>query len=164
MDLIQSEGYQADCSLLDIGIIPADSIAGPLEIYPQTQVISIERLFLADSLPVIYSTNFVAFELVQPDRRETVISGYNCADSIYEFLQQRCNSKVYNQKSEVRAVLADEKKARLLNCSAGDPLLTVEEVGFGLKMKPIFYGVNHFRGDIVRFAEMRHPTVWLQRP
>jgi DNA-binding GntR family transcriptional regulator len=137
-------------------------MAAMLERDPQTPVISIERLFFADTVPVIYSTNFVSHDLVRPEHRETVRAGYNCTQSIYEFLQQWCDSKIYNQKSEVRAVVADEKMAGLFNCSAGAPLLSVEETGYGLKMKPVFYGLNYFRGENVSFAEMRHPTVWLR--
>lgn len=162
IDLIQNEGFWADCTLLNIGIIPAGSLANFLEITAQSQVVSIERVFIADASPVIHSANFVSLELIESHYQETVCAAYKCTQSIYEFLQQWCNSKVYNQKSEIRAVLADEKIAGLLNCSPGAPLLRVEEIGYGSKMKPIFYGLNHFRGDKASFVEMRHPTVWLR--
>lgn len=162
IDLIQREGFQADCTLLNIGIIPANSIAGFLEINPQTPVIAIERVFLANAAPVIHSANFVPLDLVEPYYQEKFRAEYQCGQSIYEFLQQRCSSRVYNQKSEIRAVLADERLANLLSCSPGTPLLQVEEIGYGSKMKPVFYGLNHFQGDKASFVEMRHPTVWLR--
>lgn len=164
IDLIESEGYRADCTLVDIRIIPAGALAQPLDLLPATPLVAISRIFRATNIPAIHSANFVSFDLVEPELRPALLSAYTCSQTIYEFLQQWCKRKVYNQKSEIRAVAADDRLADLLDSSPGAPLLCVEEVGYGATMKPLFYGLNHFRADLVSFIEMHHPTVWLRPP
>ncbi|MCG3210927.1 MAG: putative HTH-type transcriptional regulator YurK [Anaerolineae bacterium] len=163
MDLIQQEGGQADCTLVDISLTQAGPLAGPLEIQPDSQLIAIERIFRSDLVPVIHSTNYVACDLIDPHSPETVFAAYNCGESVYDFLEQWCQRKVFNQKSEIGAIAANDRLAAQLGCSPGDPLLWVEEIGYGKKLRPLFYGLNHFRADLVSFTEMRHPSMWLRK-
>jgi len=163
LDFIRGSGFLADCLLLHIDRRPARDLAPWLNIAPDAGVVAIERIFRADGIPVIHSANYVPFDFVLPDHRRNLLDSYDCRKTIYEFLQQKCRQKTYNQKSEVQAVLADDSLAAPLQCAAGVPLLSVTEVGYGAKMEPLFFGLNHFRGDLVSFVEMRHPAICLQK-
>ena len=57
--------------------------------------------------------------------------------------------------------MTGEKLAALLACRAGDPCLQVEEVAYSADLAPLFYGLNHFRGDTVSFRQIRRPTLSL---
>jgi GntR family transcriptional regulator len=164
LDFIRGSGFSADCLLLNINLGPAAELSSWLDITPATPIVAIERVFRGNGIPVIHSANYVPFDFVKLDRRENLFDSYDCAKTIYEFLQQECSQQTYNQKSEVQAVLADDLLAEHLQCAAGMPLLSVTEVGYGPKMEPLFYGLNRFRGDLVSFVEMRHPAVCLQKP
>jgi GntR family transcriptional regulator len=158
-DLIRSSGHRTKCVLFDTSVKLAGSLARPLRIDPQAKVLSIEKVFLSDSAPIIHSSNTVPYELIRDDRRASIGPGYQCSEPIYQFLELECGLKVHHQTSEVRAVPADEKLAQRLNCELGHPLLRVEEVGYSLEQQLLFYGFNHFRGDMVSFRQMRRPAL-----
>ena len=84
-------------------------------------------------------------------------------DSTFRFLEEHCRSRVHHQQSEIRAVVTGEKLASLLACHAGEPCLQVEEVAYSADLAPLFYGLNHFRGDTVSFRQIRRPTINLSR-
>ena len=143
IDFIQDEGFKAECSLLDIGITRANSYADSLEIEPEKEVLFIERLYSADSSPIIHCYNVIPIESIDPQYRDNISSNYDCYKSIYTFISQNCNTTIHNQKSEVNAVSADKKMSAALECKPDTPLLLLKEIGYGSKMKPLFYAQNH---------------------
>jgi len=158
-DLIARSGHTAKTQLLSVTNTVAGEIAAHLKIQPRTAVVNIEKLFLADDTPVIYTAtkiprSFVAAgdddDEMQPDEayRQTT----------YQLLRERGNHKVHHQVSEVRAVLADEKTAGLLACQPGHALLQVEEIGYDVDQTALFYALHFFPGRRVSFRQIRRPS------
>jgi DNA-binding GntR family transcriptional regulator len=164
LDMIDYEGFRPACRLLALDIVPAGQAAPHLEIDPADRAVRIERIFLADGVPVIHSVNFVSLALLLPGERETACASFSCEESIYEFLERRCGCSVEYHQSEVRAVVAGDELASRVECSSGDPLLCLEEIGYDLKIKPVWYAINSFRGDAASFVQMGNPMACFRAP
>ncbi len=159
MDFVRDSDSQAQAQVIQSHIRSANAIAGCLELEPASSVVAIEKIFLSGAVPVIHCVNVVPLHLIEPGAVEKAAALFGTAESAYQFIEQYCHHRVHHQQSETRAVLADEKLARVLQCQPGAPLLRVEEVGYSAELLPLFYGLNHFRGDLVAFRQVRHPTL-----
>ena len=163
-DAIRCSGKDADCHILETAIRPAAKLAGHLQIDPNESVLTITKVILTASIPTILSVNALPVELIQPGFREQAHELGTHAESVYRFLETYCNCRVHHQQSEIRAVAADERIATLLGLTAGAPCLSVEEVGYGDDLAPAFYGLNHYRGDMVSLRQIRRPTISIVQP
>ena len=159
MDFVRDSDKAAKAQVIECYVRPANEVAGCLEIEATSSVVAIEKLFLSGTVPVIHCVNIVPISLIVPGSVERVTELFGDAESAYQFIEQHCHQRVHHQQSETRAVQADGKLAHLLQCQPGAPLLSVEEVGYNAELLPIFYGLNHFRGDLVAFRQVRHPAL-----
>ncbi len=159
MDFVRNSDSAAQAQVVECHVRPANEVSGCLEIKATSSVVAIEKLFLSGAIPVIHCINIVPVHLIEPGAAERAAELFGAAESAYQFIEQYCHHRVHHQQSETRAVLADEKLARLLQCQPGAPLLRVEEVGYNAELLPVFYGLNHFRGDLVAFRQVRHPAL-----
>lgn len=159
MDFVRDSDSEAQAQVIESRTRPANEVASYLDLEPASSVVAIEKLFLSGAIPVIHCVNIVPVHLIEPGSVEKAAELFGAAESAYQFIEQHCHHRVHHQQSETRAVLADEKLTRLLQCQLGAPLLRVEEVGYNAELLPVFYGLNHFRGDLVAFRQVRHPAV-----
>jgi GntR family transcriptional regulator len=159
MDFVRTSADGARASVIDCRIRPANEVARCLEVPPSASAVAIEKLFLLGDVPVIHCVNIVPLRLVELSVAKNVCERFEAVESTYQFLEECCHRRVHHQQSEIRAVQADEKLARLLGCETGTALLRVEEVGYSSELQPVFYGLNHFRGDLVTFRQVRHPAL-----
>jgi GntR family transcriptional regulator len=163
MDLIRDSNRDAARKIVDTRVGPAGSVAGCLGMVPTDPVVVIEKLFFSESVPIIHCVNIVPLALIEPESVAHARELYEAAESTYQFLDRWCHVRVNHQRSEIRAVPAEEAMARHLDCRPGVPLLLVEEVGYTTEARPVFYGLNHFRGDMVGFQQVRHPALNIAR-
>ena len=159
MDFVRTSDSGARANVIECHIRPANEVARWLEVSPSASVVAIEKLFFSEDHPVIHCVNIVPLGLVEPNTVANACERFEAVESTYEFLEQFCHRRVHHQQSEIRAVPADEKMARLLGCATGTALLRVEEAGYSSELQPVFYGLNHFRGDLVTFRQVRHPAL-----
>jgi GntR family transcriptional regulator len=159
MDFVRDADTTARSHVIDCLVRPAGAVACHLDILPTAPVLAIEKLYFSGNTPVIYCVNLVPVSLLDGGPTADACEQFAGVESTYQFLEQRCHRRVHHQQSETRAVPADQQIARLLQCEAGAALLRVEEVGYSSELQPIFYGLNHFRGDLVAFRQVRHPAL-----
>lgn len=162
IDLISASGYDADCRLLSTNTLPAGDIAGYLNIPTNEEVVVIEKLFLADDTPIIYSWTTLAKSLVTTCEEENTLAPETFGKSIYEVLQQHCGHHVAYQSSEIHAIQADTVIAGHLGCEIGAPLIHVVEIGYAREGLPLFYATHFFRGDRISFRQIRIPTFTIE--
>ena len=159
MDFVRTSDSGARATVIECHIGPANEVARRLDVSLSAPVVSIEKLFFSDNNPVIHCVNIVPLSLVEPNTVADACGQFESVESTYQFLDQFCHRRVHHQQSEIRAVSADATMARLLGCETGIALLRVEEVGYSSELQPVFYGLNHFRGDRVTFRQVRHPAL-----
>jgi GntR family transcriptional regulator len=156
-DMIQRSGYTPHCDVLQVSSPLAAEVAETLGLSPAAPVILIEKLFLANSVPIIYSqTKVPPLYLGEPvtDRA----NGADWRPPIYLLLEQMGQRRVTHQYSDLVALTASEHLAKVLTCDVGAPLLRVEEVGYNADEQALFHAVHHFRGEWVSFRQIRRPT------
>jgi DNA-binding GntR family transcriptional regulator len=103
--------------------------------------------------------NATPLTLLPTETQPRAVELAGACESTFRFLEEQCRSRVHHQQSEIRAVPTGEKLAAVLACRANEPCLQVEEVAYSADLAPLFYGLNHFRGDTVSFRQIRRPTI-----
>jgi GntR family transcriptional regulator len=158
-NLIRASGHDALCQILSSKTMPVGPYAAALGVDSEAQILAAEKVFCSDGTPIIHCVDIVPLQSIDPASREMAMSGNECLESIYRFLELCCHRKVSYQESQVFAALADQELARQLSYTVGGALFRLEEVGYSAEMTPLFYGRNHFRGDAVSFLQVRRPTI-----
>jgi GntR family transcriptional regulator len=158
-DALRQSGRTAGCCILQTNVGPAGPLGGHLQVASDALLLSIEKVITTDDRPLIHSYNAVPVALLPEELRGQARELGWQAESTYRFLQAYCRTTVHHQQSEVRAVAATADLAALLVVQSGAPLLRVAEVAYNQELMPVFYGLNHYRGDMVSFRQMRRPAM-----
>ena len=112
-------------------------------------VFRIDRLFLADDVPIGMSQSwlapwvFTAGRAPSPDDLD--------AGSLYAWLGEKCGVRIAGAKEFIEAAVADPTMARRLEVAPGAPLLVGRRRSHVDDGRPIEYAVMHYRADRYRF-------------
>jgi len=159
IDALRSMGRNPEILILRSATHPAAEMAHHLQVSPEDLVIVVEKIITSAGAPLIHSFNATPLTLLPPDSQPHGAELAGACDSTFRFLEEHCRCRVHHQQSEIRAVNVNEELASLLACRTGDSCLQVEEVAYSADLTPLFYGLNHFRGDTVSFRQIRRPTI-----
>ena len=152
---MQVLGRQASARLLDKQIVPAsESVARQLTITAGTPVVRIQRVRLADNIPLSFDETFLPREIgdkVMADNLET--------EPIFSLLEQKYNTALVEAEYRLEAVSADPIVARALGIAAGSPIFLIERTSYTAEHQPVDYEKLYYRGDQIRFVTrlMRKP-------
>jgi DNA-binding GntR family transcriptional regulator len=161
VDALRSMGRNPEVLMLRAVVEPAGEVSDHLQVAPDDPVIVVEKIITSAGAPLIHSINATPLSLMPPENQPRAVELAGGCESTFRFLEDYCRSRVHHQQSEIRAVLTGEKLALLLACRASEPCLQVEEVAYSVDLAPLFYGLNHFRGDTVSFRQIRRPALSL---
>lgn len=159
VDALRNLGRDPEVLVLGAYQQPAGEIARHLQLAVDAPVIVVEKVIMSAGAPVIHSLNFIPLALLPLESQANGAELARACDSTFSFLEEYGHCRVHHQQSEIRAALIGERLASLLACRATDPCLQVEEVAYSVDLTPLFYGLNHFRGDTVSFRQIRRPTI-----
>ena len=150
-DLIKDSGYVPSVHILSIKSTPATSgQAADLDILPGTMLLEFQRLFFADELPVIFSRNFVAQNLL-PD----LSSNSDCILSIYDIMLQHCGIELSYSTSDIHSIQADDILAKHLSIPAGQPLIHFKDIFFTADSNPVVLGLNAYNDRLLTLRLVR---------
>ncbi len=161
VDALRSMGRNPEALIVQSTIQPASDMARHLQVSPEDSVIVVEKVITSAGAPLIHSLNATPLALLPLDAQPRGAELAGACDSTFRFLEEHCRCRVHHQQSEIRATLTGERLASFLACHPSDPCLQVEEVAYNADLLPLFYGLNHFRGDTVSFRQIRRPTISL---
>ena len=151
LDMIRQNGFTPAVAFIQVQEDCADQrLARQLELQPGTPVLRIARLCTADGRPAIYCEDVVERALVR--------DGYTSQDlqlPIFHFLQQFCGIYPYLDLTDLRAAVADQRLAGLLQVPLGAPLLQMDEVDYDIDGRPVFSSTQYFADGIFRHTVMR---------
>tara|TARA_R110002096_G_scaffold147220_15_gene306961 strand:- start:295 stop:1095 length:801 start_codon:yes stop_codon:yes gene_type:complete len=124
------------------GEVPASVRVG-LEIPDQEDesVIYLERLRLADELPMILEYRWIREALAPGLRPEDV------SHSFYRALEDRYELPMTGEQHSISAVVLDSQQSAIFNIEPPTPALLVEGIGYVKKRCPIWYQRLFYRGD-----------------
>lgn len=141
-------GFKPSSTLLEQDRLPASKhVAQKLDMQENQEVISLYRLRLADGLPMALEHTFLRYDLYYP-----ILDGDLEQESIYDLLEQRCQTSLRRARKSVEAAIADQTNASQLQVDIGAPLLRIEQVSFTTDGHPVEYTQSLFRGDRYQFV------------
>ncbi|AHG64688.1 transcriptional regulator, GntR family [Advenella mimigardefordensis DPN7] len=141
-------GRHPTSRLLDKRIVNADEqIARALQIAPGTQVYRIERIRLADGIPMSFDETYLPLEI-----GEKVVSNNLDAEPIFDLLENKYALPLVEASYQLEAVTADKHVAQALNIAIGAPIFLIERTSYSTGEQPVDYEKLYYRGDSIRFA------------
>lgn len=126
-------------------------LLGALRVQPHDQLYYIERLRLADGVPVILERRHIVARFCA-GLNERHVKG-----SLYEVLTERLKLEIAGADEVIRAVSIGEADARLLRVSGGGAGLLVTAIGYLSGGIPLWREQTLYRGDAYEFHNRLGP-------
>ena len=126
-------------------------IAAALRARPADELYSVERLRLADGIPVILERRFVVADLCPGLRRQ------DFAGSLYALWTGRFRLEIAGADQTIRAAALRGREAGLLRVSSGAAGLVVQSVGRLREDRPLWWERTLYRGDAYAFKNRLGP-------
>jgi GntR family transcriptional regulator len=135
--------------------IPATDVAGKiaaaLKVRPAEPVYEVERLRLADGVPVILERRVIVAEFC-PGLSSADLSG-----SLYSLWTGRYKLEIAGADQTIRAAALEGQDAALLEVSSGAAGLLVRSLGFLRENRPLWWERTLYRGDAYAFRNRLGP-------
>ena len=131
---------------------PTEQEAVALELPAGEQVLSLVRVFLADDVPFVFSTNVipVGFLHQRQDNEE-----YETSVPIPEFLNRYCDQEIAYCTSDISATLVGPEVAGFLKTAQGSPILRFVDVFYDKDHQPLAFGFNYYDDKVLRMRVFR---------
>jgi GntR family transcriptional regulator len=124
-----------------------ESVARQLGLTAGTPVVRIERVRLADDVPVSFDETYLPREI-----GEKVIENDLETEPIFSLLEQKYNLPLVEAEYRMEAVSAEGAVAWALGIAAGSPIFLIERTSYCAGHQPIDYEKLYYRGDQIRFV------------
>ena len=145
---MQALGRQPTAKVLHQQIVAANQVVARRLALPQgTPVVRIQRVRLADSMPLSYDETYLLKEL-----GEMVIADNLDTEPIFSLLEQKYNTPLVEAEYQLEAVCADATVAQALRIGVGSAIFLIERTSYSIGHRPVDYEKLHYRGDQIRFV------------
>lgn len=145
---MQLLGRHASARLLEKQCIPAsEHVARQLAIAQGALVIRIQRIRLADGVPLSFDETFLPREI-----GEKIIENDLETEPIFSLLEQKYDTPLVEAEYRLEAVSADATVAQALGIGTGSPIFLIERTSYTTGPRPIDYEKLYYRGDQIRFV------------
>src|SRR5574340_1522462 len=148
-DKALAAGKRPATEVLEFESIPArdvlDDVPQILEVAPESALYYVERLRLADGLPVILEKRYIVAEYC-PDLTREDVSG-----SLYKLWAERYGLPIEGADESIRAVNARGADARALKLRDGAAAMLIRSVGHLAGRRPLWSERTLYRGDLYEF-------------
>jgi GntR family transcriptional regulator len=124
-----------------------ECVARQLALPVGTLVVRIERVRLADNVPMSFDETYLPREI-----GEKVMENDLENEPIFSLLEQKYNLQLVEAEYRLEAVSAEAAVARALGISAGSPIFLIERTSYCAGHRPIDYEKLYYRGDQIRFV------------
>jgi GntR family transcriptional regulator len=154
---MDAHGRKASARVVSKGIVAANEVvARHLGISKGTRVMRIERVRLADSIPMSFDETYLPLDIgkkiVQHDLR---------VKPIFTLLEEKYGLALTEAEYNLEAAAASAQVAEGLVVPEGSPIFRIERTSFTEGGKPIDYETLSYRADRIRFVTRlaRRPVV-----
>jgi GntR family transcriptional regulator len=141
-------GREPTAQVLDRRIMTANAaVAQHLDLSKGDDVVRIQRLRLADGVPLSFDETYLPRALgtrIMADNLET--------QPIFTLLEQKYATPLMEAEYRLEAVLADRSVAKVLGIAAGSPIFLIERTSYTRDRRPVDYERLYYRGDHIRFV------------
>ncbi len=150
-------GFSPSSQLLKAVQVTASSVvAKQLNLSPGDVVTYIERLRLANNVPLSFDTTWLPNDIGQK-----IISNDLNRYPIYSLLEDKYNIILEEADYKVDASIAKGEIASLLQIQTGDPIFVITRVAYTTEKIPIDYEKLYYRADRISFSmhfDRKRPT------
>ena len=145
---MQAAGRQPTAKVLDQQIVAANQVVARRLALPQgAPVVRIQRVRLADCMPLSYDETYLPKEL-----GEKVIADNLDTEPIFSLLEQKYNTPLVEAEYQLEAVCADAAVAKALRIGVGSAIFLIGRTSYSIGHRPVDYEKLHYRGDQIRFV------------
>lgn len=144
---IQALGMTPSSKIIEFRSSLADkNVATKLKINENESVYEIQRIRLANQIPMALETSFLSTNIVKNLSKETA------AHSLYEYIQKTLGLSLKYSTQTIEASAANKKESELLGIKKGSPILLMERITFLSDDQPIEFTKSIYRGDRYKFV------------
>lgn len=141
-------GRRATARLIGTQLVPAGpEVARQLALPTGSMVVKIERVRLADGVPVSFDETYLPRAI-----GEQVITNDLANQPIFSLLEQKYNIPLLEADYRLEAVAAAAGVSDALGIPVGSPILLIERTSYREGHQPIDHEKLHYRGDLIRFS------------
>jgi GntR family transcriptional regulator len=150
-------GRKASARVVSKSVVAANEIvARQLGISKGTRVMRIERVRLADSVPMSFDETYLPLDIGKKIARNDLR-----VKPIFTLLEEKYGFPLTEAEYKLEAVSASAQVAEALAVPEGSPIFRIERTSFTKGAQPIDYETLSYRGDLIRFVTRlaRQPRV-----
>jgi GntR family transcriptional regulator len=145
---MQALGRHATAKVLDQQVVAANQVVARQLALPQgAPVVRIERVRLADGVPLSFDETYLPKEL-----GEKVIADNLETEPIFSLLERKYSTPLVEAEYQLEAVCADATVATALGIAVGSAIFLIERTSYSDGHRPVDYEKLHYRGDRIRFV------------
>ena len=154
---MRSLGHTPSATVLDRRLVAAsETVARELNIQRGASVARIQRVRLADGIPMSFDETYLPQGL-----GEKIMADDLENQPIFSLLEQKYTTPLIEAEYRLAAVASHGTAARALGIDAGSPIFLIERTSFSSGRLPVDYERLYYRGDHIRFVTRltrRQPT------
>jgi GntR family transcriptional regulator len=145
---MEALGRTPSARLLDKRVLAADeTVARHLGLPPGTLVYRLQRVRLADNIPISFDETYLPRGL-----GEEVVGNDLEAEPIFALLEEKYATPLIEAEYRLEAAAADPVVAEALQVPNGSPIFLIERTSYTSGNQPVDYERLHYRGDLIRFV------------
>ncbi len=145
------QGLSIRCEGLQVTEEPATRrLAAKLQTEPGTPLLRVDRVLVADEIPVAYMDDYTLNTVLSPADIDDCFNG-----SVLDLLRQKPGLQVVQVQADIVALNADAFLAKKLKVKPGQAVLLLEELLFDQEGKAIEFSRNYFVPEFFRFHVVR---------
>lgn len=154
--VIQNSGYAVDVTIDKITVRKADKKeAAILELGPNEEIITVEKMFYADQRPAVYCIDHIPLKLFRGR-----LSTESMALPLADMAEQYMGRSISWDKVELLTVSSTEKPflAHSFHCAGPQSFLHCNVLNFDELDEPIIYSNEYIHTDLIRFNMIRQKS------
>jgi GntR family transcriptional regulator len=141
-------GREPSARVLDRRLVAAsETVARQLAVRRGAAVARIQRVRLADGIPLSFDETYLPQEL-----GEKIMADDLENQPIFSLLEQKYATPLLEAEYRLAAVASHGTVARALGMEAGSPIFLIERTTFSGNRRPVDYERLYYRGDHIRFV------------
>ena len=145
---MQALGREPSARVLDRRVVAAsETVARQLSLQRGAAVARIQRVRLADGIPLSFDETYLPQEL-----GEKIMTDDLENQPIFSLLEQKYATPLIEAEYRLAAVASHGTVARALGMEAGSPIFLNERTRFSAHRRPVDYERLYYRGDHIRFV------------
>lgn len=145
---MRAVGRHPTAQLVSKPIEPAGKeVANKLALITGARVYRIERVRLADGIPVSFDETFLPLEI-----GEQVVANDLEAEPIFSLLEEKYDLPLIEAEYQLEARAAEPRIAQHLQVAPQSPIFYIERTTYCAGPRPIDYERLYYRGDMIRFV------------